>query len=75
MEEEQEEEGERGGERCPLLLPPPPPAPLVPLFEFKCFCVRVRFISPDEDISSKWMLIFQPSDAYYLIDLFTIIII
>lgn len=50
--------GVGGGERCPLLPPPPP------LFEFKCFCVRVSFISPDEHISSKWMLMFQPIDGY-----------
>lgn len=55
-----EEEGWGGGERCPLLPPPPP------LFEFKCFCVRVSFISPDEHISSKWMLMFQPIDGYCL---------
>lgn len=53
-----------GGERCPLLPPPPP------LFEFKCFCVRVSFISPDEHISSKWMLMFQPIDGYCFFYLF-----
>lgn len=57
-----EEEGwGGGGEMCPLLPPPPPPAPL---FEFKCFCIHVSFISPDEHISSKWMLTFQPIDGY-----------
>lgn len=54
--------GGGGGERCPLLPPPPPPP--APLFEFKCFCVHVSFISPDEHISSKWMLTFQPIDGY-----------
>lgn len=53
---------EEGGERCPLL--PPPPPPLVPLFEFKCFSVCVCFISPDEHISSKWILILQPSICF-----------